>query len=562
MSQFGINFGGRTIVHPGGYSQIKSDAMIVSSPGSSNVPIIVGPASAGEPGVLKWFTGVEEAREYLRGGDLATAVELMFSPIPEGGGGASIVGVMIVNENEQATVTAGGVKFKALEYGDGGNRIQAKLENVSGVRRLTISRWDTNTIEVYDKIGDLFKVVYNGTESAVLTVTTGASGATRLQTVVNSTIDLDINLESAEYSTVDDIVRYINSVSGYSASYVAPYSDSIPATKLDAVTEVSIKGEGGVVTALQSSLVKRIEEDSYLVSADVTSAVTNFESTYLQGGVTGQVPSSWVQYFDAIKKHFSDVLVVLSASESIHAEASMHIAQMESRKQRQVLFTGGDKGETPAKAVQRATTMNNSRAVIAYPGIFHKAVNEGKTALPAYMTAAMIAGRVCGVDPSEPITFDHFNLIALETDLIEGDPRINELLNGGVCTLERVQNGGIRLVQGITTYTGSNNTLLREISVRRGADKLDDNVTRKLEATFVGEKSIAASDSAVTTVVLDVLEEEKKLGNIADYLDQMNIRFVGGAVMVEYQVAPVEPVNFMLVTSRFVPASAFPQAEV
>ncbi len=49
---------------------------------------------------------------------------MMFSPSPEGGGGASLVGVIVANKTVPATATIGGVKFTAAEYGEGGNKIK------------------------------------------------------------------------------------------------------------------------------------------------------------------------------------------------------------------------------------------------------------------------------------------------------------------------------------------------------------------------------------------------------------------------------------------------------
>ncbi len=61
------------------------------------------------------------------------------------------------------------------------------------------------------------------------------------------------------------------------------------------------------------------------------------------------------------------------------------------------------------------------------------------------------------------------------------------------------------MVQGITTYIGSNNTLLREMSVRRTADLIATSVEQTLEDTFVGKKGVYTTVSSVETVVSDTL---------------------------------------------------------
>jgi hypothetical protein len=299
---------------------------------------------------------------------------------------------------------------------------------------------------------------------------------------------------------------------------------------------------------------------SELITAEVTGTLANFDYNYLAGGSKGTAPTSWSSYLNTVKKQFSDILIILSDSEAIHAEALTHVQQMEQRQQKQMLFTGGAVGETVVRTKQRASMLNSSRAVLAYPGIYHKSISNGKVALAPYFTAAMIAGRVCGVDASEPVTFDYFNLIGLENDLLAGDPAIDELINSGVCVLERVQNGAIRLVQGVTTYMGPNNPLFREISVRRGSDKLSDTMRKSMEDSFVGKKGLRATASAVETKAIDVLEQAIKDGDITAYRNVV-VRFAGSVVYVDYEVAPVEPINLVLINSHFVPDSVIGTSE-
>jgi hypothetical protein len=557
-----INFDGRNIVHPGGYSTIDSDSMLVTSDGSTNIPIVLGTADAGKPGEVKWFTNMLAAQTYLRSGDLVNALQLMFSPLPEGGGGSSMVGVVVVNPNTQATLTAGGITFTSLEYGAGGNKVQVKVENgtIAGSKKVTASRWDINALEVYDNLGAVLSIDYSGAQVyADVTVTVTNGSATRLQTKVGSsqataTTDLDLNLTDARFATVDGIISYINSVSGYTAALLNPQHSGMASSGLDAVSSVNIMNTANLM-GLNAGIQYTVNGNSNLVSIAISSTVSNIVSTYLAGGVTGTAPSSFATHLDVVKSSFSDILVILSGSATIHAEAAIHIGQMELRKQRQVMFTGGVSGETATQAKQRASALNNSRIVLAYPGIYHAVVGDG-TLLPPYMTAALIAGRATGVDPSEPITFNYFGVTGLETNQIVGDPVIDDLISSGVCTLERTYTGGIRLVQGITTYLGNDNTLLKEISVRRGADKVDAKVVRSLEDMFVGNKNLLASESAIKTAIIDVLEGEKRAGTIADYSPTIQLTYSGTAVIADYQVAPVEPVNFVLLRSHFVPASS------
>lgn len=555
-NNYGVVFNGRRVIHPGAYDATNAQSTVIVSPGSSNVPIIIGTADAGESGKVFWYNDISQVRRDFKGGDLVTGAELMFSPTPEGGGGASVIGVIAVNPTTKATKTVGGMTITSKEYGEGGNKVQAKMEDgsIAGTKKFTTYRWDTEEMQVLDKLGATITIEYTGASAYAAVVVTAGKLETKVgAALATAVVDVSLDLNNARFATMEDVAQHINSLSGYSASFV-DYSRNydLPSNKLDVLAETTIKGVAKTLLAVKGDLELQINKYSEKVSVSGLGTLANFDFAYLAGGERGATPVSWSTHFATIKNQFSDILVVLSDSESIQAEALAHVQQMEGRQQKQMLFTGGGVGESIEDTKQRAATLNSSRAVLAYPGIFHKSINGGKSPLPAYHTGAMIAGRVCGVDPSEPITFDYFNLIGLERELLAGSPEIDDLLSSGVCVLEKVQNGGIRLVQGITTYMGSNNAIFREISVRRGSDKVSGIMRRTMEDAFVGKKGLRATASAIQTKAIDVLEQAIKDEDITAY-QNIVVRFSGSLVYVDYEVAHVEGMNYILITSHFVP---------
>lgn len=553
--KYGTSFNGRRIMHPGAYDVIDANSMIMSSTGSVNLPVVIGTADAGEPGVVKWFTSPESAQKYVRGGDLYLAANIMFSPTSKGGGGCSTLGVIVANRHERATLTQGDINIVSKEYGEGGNNITVSLQpgTVEGSKTLTVSRWDIDALEVFEDIGHLFTVHYEGSkEVAELTITHGVSAPNKLEIKLGSTpedkaTDLVIDLASGRYPTIGSIVQYISSVKGYRATLANGMASALSSTILDACEDVNIKtpapvlGVKGDLNNIQSELIH----------IKCNGEVEDIEPTNLQGGVKGTAPASWSTYFEQLKKEFSDILVVLSDDVSIQMEAAAHIGNMETRGQKQMLFTGGAVGESVKDIKQRANSLNTSRAVCAYPGILIKNGSMARL-VPSYFTGALLAGRVCGVPHSEPITFDSVGVLGLERDLIAGDPEVDELLTSGVCTLEKVPTGGFRIAQGITTYTSDNNILYREISVRRSADNLSSTMTRNLEQEFVGKRGLKASILSIRNKAIETLDKAVSNGDIISYRN-VKVKFSGTIVEVEYEAAPVTPINFILITSRFAP---------
>jgi hypothetical protein len=393
-------------------------------------------------------------------------------------------------------------------------------------------------------------VTVDGTskKATKLEIKTGADKAT-------ATVDVSIDLTKDEYTTLDDVVRYIDSLSDYKAYHVSYTNSLMTASSLDAVADKSIKTETHLL-ALLADVSYKLNRYSNLVDIEITgTALTNYAYTYMTGGAKGDVPPTWADFYELLRRKFTNMLILLTASSALQAEALAHVQRMEGLGQKQTLYVGGAADETRVQVKERAMMLNSSRAITCYPGIYHKSYKSGKEPLPCYMTAAMIAGRIAGLSPSEPITFDYFDVLGLTDDLLAGDEIVDDLITSGICTLEQPQNGGFRLVQGITTYLGPNNLLYREISVRRGADYSTEMVRDGLEKKFVGKKGtrkIKATPSAVTTAVVDLLEAQIKNDDIVGYTD-IKVRFQLDAIFVDYLVAPCIPFNYVLVTAHFIP---------
>lgn len=555
-----VIFNGRRITHPGAYDAIDATGLSITSAGVLNIPVVVGTALSGQPGTVKWFTTPESAEAYLVGGDLLDAVKVMFSPRPEGGGGVSQVGVLITNELQRAKKAVGGLRMVSYAYGTGGNNIQTRLEDgtIAGTKRFVARRWDKNIVEVYDNLGAALTVKYTGEEAyAKATVTVVDGKATVLEIKVGAdeataVSDVQVAL-NGELATIDKLVQHLASIPEYEAYLSGSLVTSKSLTSaLKAVEDADLKGTGAllIMDEVEDLVVQaRQLSDIVYVEKDPEGTLANFADVALEGGSSAEAPASWASHFETLKTVYHDILVVLSDSPTIHAEATRHIQQMELRNQKQILFTGGGVDETTAQVKQRAQTLNSSRVVLGYPAIYIPGVEGLK---PAYFTGALLAGRVAGLPATEPITFDLFNVVALGRDLVAGDPDIDELIESGVATLELTQSGAIRLAQGVTTYIGQNNTLYKEISVRRGADKISESVRKGLEDQFVGTKGLSLTVSTVTTAVIDLLRQNVASQDIHGYRN-IQVSFTGTTVRVDYEVSIVEPINYVLATTHFVP---------
>src|SRR5690606_3440472 len=163
VKNVGVNFNGKHIIHPGAHSRVLADELSsLSSSGVKRIAII-GKSQGGEPGKVVWFDNPSDAKAYLKGGDLLTAGELAWSPSDDNIG-AGEIGFLRIEDAKQAQLVKDGLTFVSKDWGAHTNQIQVKLEDGTALnsKRITVSDWSTNTTEVYDNIGPIFTIKYNG----------------------------------------------------------------------------------------------------------------------------------------------------------------------------------------------------------------------------------------------------------------------------------------------------------------------------------------------------------------------------------------------------------------
>lgn len=558
----GVNFNGKHIVHPGAYSRINTDGMRLGGSSGLRTIVFIGSAQGGEPHKVLWMNNPNEAKQVLRGGDLLKAGELAWSPTGDGNG-ASLIGFLRVEDAKQAELVKEGLKLVSKDWGEYTNRIQAKLEDgtIAESKRLVVYHFEDNVQEIYDNIGPIFKVKYDGNEEyASISVEPDENGKAKCISIkVGADADsaneiISYDLTSGQFNEVIKVVYDLNERPDFTATMI-PYNKGIASAELDIVSDQDIKEEY-TVKAYAGDLIHQTRFSNLFVPVidDYSKFPENFGYTYFTGGSDGEVPSSWAEIMnDALYGEGIDMVVPLTGDEAIHAEVARFVEfQSNNERSEMIAFYGGNLGEPVEKAVSRALTLNSSRAVLCYPGIMRSAGRDQVETLPPYFTGALVAGCVAGADVGDPVTLQYVNLIGLEKVLTSAE--IKRLIEGGVTTIEFVRQAnhrGYRIAQGITTYQSDNNPVYREISVRTMADLLSKELRERLESRFVGGKGTLQTGELVKNEVQSFLDEKVREEWIVKYDPDIIVRMIGDHIEVEYRAMPVNVVNFVLITTNF-----------
>jgi hypothetical protein len=450
----------------------------------------------------------------------------------------------------------------SADYGAWTKKIQCKMEDgtKTGTKMFTTNYYEDYTIEVIDNIGACFYLRYTGTQPyARVNIEHDASGkAVSLTTKIgvdesHSIIDLNIDLTDTRFSGIRELVDYISQYENYSCRSYAVVSSGIKATDLDAVDSKDILTEEVLLCSIWKDLEIQLNSLSKLVKFNRTAYVSgppkNFDYINLSGGSDGVTPSSWLSYFDLLSTYEINYVVPLTGDEAIIAEAKEHVNYVSTNMGRErSLKVGGNAGESVEQTQARALSYSSDRVQLAYPGFYDTNEYGEQELYPPFITAAMLAGRQAYLDIGESATFNYFNVVSLEKNL--NPTEVNSLITSGVATFEYVINKGYRLAQDITTYTNDTISLYTERSVRDLADSLNKELRTKIEEEIIGKKGVVTNVESIKNLTISFLQQKIRDSVIVAYKN-VSVRYTNRVIYVDYGGAPVEPVNFALISGHF-----------
>lgn len=177
--------------------------------GSSDKPLmLIGQANSGKPNTVYKIRNISQAKRYFHSGELLDAIELAWTGAESATAG--VIYAMRVEDAKEATLTKGGLKITSKLYGYLANNIKVALEDntITDSKRLRVEFADgvSNIENVYDNLGNIFQIKYNGSEQTATysVVTDKETGkATKLVLATGGTVDID-SVESTSATVVSD----------------------------------------------------------------------------------------------------------------------------------------------------------------------------------------------------------------------------------------------------------------------------------------------------------------------------------------------------------------------
>lgn len=607
------NMGTRPHVETG----YNADALRGSSTDSDKNIAIIGSATDGNPDKVYEVTNMIQAKSIFQSGEILDALSVIWNPsnqqqFSSTTGGGKVYAIR-AEDAKPATLDLGALKFTSLVYGDNANKIGVKLDHnpVNNAYRLTVDYPTVNYKQVYDNLGQLFKLSYTGDKAVATYSVEKAKDGTATKFVIklgdttsNMVVAKSYDLTLPIYSRIADVMQDVQLTPDFSAEIMPSGANSALFSKyLDEVTDANIKVvkptttttttttvkddipkantsdtstgtnnvptpavfrdsteefTGAIVTANLGDIGDKLTYDAYISgSVDLSKSLSadGFDMTYLSGGETGTIPISWAKKLQYLSQTDAYYVVPLSESSSVHAETRAFINDQVVQGHNMRAFVGGGFNESITQSIIRQSQLKDPRvALIANSGYFNDVSTGASLHLKGYMMSALACGVQSGLQIGGALTNKYVDIISLDQNFTGAE--LNKLNSNGVIALERLTNrgqvSGYRFVQDVTTYNSTNEPVKSRISLGEETDFLFDDLRYELEKRFIGTNIQVTSATVLKSFVESFLGNKKREGVIVDFNAEDIVVVINSNIAnISFTVMPSQTIDFIFVEGAY-----------
>lgn len=241
------------------------------------------------------------------------------------------------------------------------------------------------------------------------------------------------------------------------------------------------------------------------------------------GADTGAiVAGDWTTGLTALEPEQLDLVGVASGDSTVHAQVFAHcnaMSAVQARRERTSVL-GGILGETDVQAAARAVAILQNRAQLIYPGGYMYDDLGNQVLYDPYVMAAGIMGAHAALpDQATSLTHDVMPWILDVEKRLSTAPggAIDNLLKNGVTPLAPAEgNQGIWVVDSLSTNLSA--PQLADFHKIRTADEVSKRLRRRLEARFVGGKTLNGSAQEMANEATAELGSQLRSALIRDFL--------------------------------------------
>jgi len=445
---------------------------------------------------------------------------------------------------------------------------------VAAKKVVTIENSISGISEVSDTIGgqSVLQIWMTDTGASAATLTIDA---TKIMTTVTGGTAPSLSIPKTQFNTINQLVDFINSKSGYVAVLGDSSQQNEPLSVLDRVAAQDIK-------AIPYQMLRNLQDmknffgDSGLVDFTATAFLglpVADVKTFLFGGVKGATTNAKILgALDALMKSRVNFIVPLFSRDatadiadgltddassytidSVHIAVRTHCSQnstVKGRKERQGFL--GYKG-TFDNAKTKSFNLSNARIALMFQDVDVQDANgEIVTAQPhmlAVINAAMRAAAVVGL----PLLYKKANVNGFISQGFDPEVDADEAIDANLCFLEKAPGGGFRFVIDNSTYGQIKDAwIYNRPAVLYAADTACFAIRLNVE-TFIGQRNSDVTPETVKNLLISVMDGLRTSGIIVPDAQSggkgytnLTVSFAGNIIKTSVTLVLVEGFEFAL----------------
>ena len=531
-----VNFNGKQVIEAGAYTKTKGGTTDGSSPTASGTVLVIdtglGAGYGGGAGVngesrtgldsVYPFTNLSDFRKWVRGGIFWDLAQFLFTP-SGGVDGAERLYFIQARESKRAGLT--------MTFADGDIVLRTKAEGIgaNGLQdtETTPVAADTNlesgfAVKFISGIVDPTKYImqfYVGTYK-------GVDEENQYLSFAPSDSEPDLLVQSPEFATITEMATWMQA-NGQFADWFDFVSSTITTTGAFTAADLT-------TFANFTPFADATETYNATDIDDVLSSIDELDYTFVltdkQGVTNGKGVENTKLFSHLVNDAVYEKFMVVGGG-----------------------VDGSQFDQLGASSFDLAAYYNSVRAYVVHSAIKRAKIGGGFRTLSPLYHAAMVVGRLCGLEPQQPAT----------RKIIGVDEPVHKLtlkergraLLAGVMHLKTF-NGNWLINQEINTISPNDQLIYPdgsspEGSVMRISAALNREIKLRLEEQFVGQNAFIASPADVKAFVEKVLKENTAQGNTDSLIiSSQNVRvsLTGTDMEVSYAFVPNSPVNRIFVT--------------
>ena len=380
--------------------------------------------------------------------------------------------------------------------------------------------------------------------------------ATTSDTAFGGSVEVagSLTVAPADYNSLEEMIEFINSLSGMVASYTGV--KSYPANEFDKIPSASILGSGNsatvradlyaVLNALSVSTLVTVERASAGVSP-LAEQTSGSSSALLAGGASSSVSlSDWTTALQGIEGSNLQIVVPWTTDINQLKEVKKHLVNSARAGRERNAWVSAPYGQSLTNVLNNWVKELNDRNIALVAQKIKVQDPEGniKTLVPFYL-ALMLASMQAGTPIGTPLTRKRPDVLDVVSTW-DANTQAKEAILSGVVNLSYGSEGW-RVERSVTTYVKDDNPIYSEVSANESVNASVRDLRVGLDP-FVGNANTGLTANRLKSIVEARLNRQVEDGVIKAFKDVV-LEDLGDTLRVNYVLSAVEPVNFIQVTA-------------